>query len=136
MYLFRLPLRLVAVPLGILALHSALSAQTSRGAVTGLITDPQKADVPNAKVTLIGLATNVSRTTRTNESGLYRFDAVDSVAYKLTVEATGFHTAVAPQLLVTAAQETTADLMLELGDLRQVVEVSESSESLRVDAPV
>jgi len=80
------------------ALHAPLSAQTSRGAVTGLVTDPQKAAVPNAKVALIGLATNVSRSTRANEAGLYRFDAVDPGGYKLTVQATGFRTAVAHRL--------------------------------------
>src|SRR5437879_3573365 len=91
MFFSRLTSCLLAVPLGILSLHSTLSAQTSRGAVTGLVTDPQKAGVPNAQVELIGLATNVSRSTRTNESGLYRFDAVDPGGYKLTVEAVGFH---------------------------------------------
>src|SRR5438105_13551925 len=38
-------------------------AQTSRGTVTGLVTDPQKAAVANATVELTGNATNVVRRT-------------------------------------------------------------------------
>ena len=76
--------RLARLSITVVLLHATLAAQTSRGTVTGLVTDAQKAAVPGAKVELTGIATNVTRTTQTNESGLYRFDAVDPGPYKLT----------------------------------------------------
>ena len=95
--------RLARLSITVVLLHATLAAQTSRGTVTGLVTDAQKAAVPGAKVELTGIATNVTRTTQTNESGLYRFDAVDPGPYKLTVQSTGFRTASAPEFDVRAA---------------------------------
>src|SRR5262249_13599552 len=65
-------------------------AQTSRGTVSGLVLDPQKAAIPGATVDLTNNDTNVVRSTTTNEAGLYRFDAVDPGSYKVSVKHTGF----------------------------------------------
>src|SRR5262245_61564102 len=65
-------------------------AQTSRGTVTGTVTDPKSAVIAGAKVTLTNTETNVSRETTTNGEGSYRFDAVDLGTYKLMVSASGF----------------------------------------------
>src|SRR5947209_7197113 len=73
----------------VLAISTALSAQTSRGTVTGLVTDPQKASVAGAKVDLTATNTNITRSTETNDSGLFRFDAVDPGQYKLSVKSPG-----------------------------------------------
>src|SRR5262245_50948408 len=80
-----------------LAFATVANAQTSRATVTGLVTDTQKATVPGASVDLINTATNVTRSTQTNDSGLYRFDAVDPGQYSLQVKTTGFRTFVAKQ---------------------------------------
>ena len=126
-----------AIPaIAVFLLHNTVAAQTSRGTVTGLVIDAQKGAISNAKVDLTGIDTNIIRTTRTNESGLYRFDAVDPGAYKLTVQSTGFRTAVAAEFTVAAAQVSTHDTMLEVGDVQQVLEVSGSSVALQVEAPV
>src|SRR4051794_31390042 len=117
-------LKLALLAPAVLLLRFPLAAQTSRGTVTGLVTDAQKAPVPNAKVDLTGVATNVTRTTKSNESGLYRFDAVDPGPYKLTVQSTGFRTAVMAEFTVAAAQAVTEDTLLEIGDVQQTIEVS------------
>src|SRR5712691_7884008 len=120
----------------VLFLAGTLAGQTSRGTVTGLVADSSKAAVPSATVELTGLATNSTRTTETNGAGLYRFDAVDPGAYKLTVKLTGFRTFVATQFTVGAAQSITQDATLEVGDVQQVVEVSEAGLQLQTEAPV
>jgi hypothetical protein len=114
----------------------SLNAQTSRGTVSGLITDEQKAAIPGATVDLTSLATNVTRSTSTNESGLYRFDAVDPGEYKLTVKSAGFRTFVAQQLTVGAAQAVARDAQLAIGDVQQVVEVTDAGIQLQTEAPV
>ena len=65
-------------------------AQSSRGTVTGFITGITKAAVVNATVDLNNEDTNVTRTTNTNESGIYRFDAVDPGNYTVKITAPGF----------------------------------------------
>src|SRR5438132_838989 len=102
-------------------------AQTSRGTVTGLVRDPQKASVPNARVDLTGVGTNVTRSTQTNDSGLYRFDAVDPGVYRIEVKAPGLKGFSATNLTVGAAGVLTQDVVLEIGDVAQTVEVTEQA---------
>jgi len=108
-------------------------AQTSRGTVTGLVADTQKSIVPGATVELTALATNVSRTTTSNESGLYRFDAVDLGKYSLKIRSTGFQTFSVQQFEVAAAQVITVDATLQIGEVQQVVEVSAEAVQLQAE---
>lgn len=114
----------------------AAAAQTSRGTVTGLVSDAQKAAIANAPVELVNTATGVSRSTQSNESGLYRFDAVDPGEYRVTVKMPGFRTYAGPKLIVSAAQTVTLDAVLEVGDVTQVIEVTEAAVQLQTEAPV
>ena len=61
----------------VITLATLTSGQTSRGTVSGTVTDPNGAVISGAEVTLISDATKLSRTTTTNGEGLYRFEAVD-----------------------------------------------------------
>src|ERR1700681_570138 len=93
----------------------ALQAQTSRGTVTGSITDPSKASVPNVKVELKNSDTNVVRTSSTNDAGLYRFDAVDPGNYQISAVAQGFRASQTTPFDVTGGQLASLDLKLEVG---------------------
>ena len=108
-------------------------AQTSRGTVSGRVADSQKSVVPGATVEITALATNVSRSTTTNEAGLYRFDAVDLGRYSLKVKSAGFQTFSIQQFEVSAAQVVTLDANLQLGEVQQVVEVSAESVQLQAE---
>lgn len=133
MFIFRPAVVLVAA---IIMLASAASAQTSRGTVTGIVIDASAAAMPNASVELKGRQTGVSRTTTTNESGVYRFDAVDLGEYDLTVKATGFKTLTNRSVNVQAAQTVSIDAQLEVGDNVTVIDVSAEAVQLQTEAPV
>ena len=60
-----------------IAFSAIAFGQTSRGTVTGTVTDPNGAVIAGAEVTLTSGATKLSRTTTTNSEGFYRFEAVD-----------------------------------------------------------
>src|SRR6266852_5342813 len=81
--------------LSALLASSALFAQTEIGGATlnGTVLDPTGAAVPNAKLTATNPATGLTRTTQSNEAGLYNFARLPVGAYDLTVEATGFKSA-------------------------------------------
>src|SRR6185369_2979103 len=122
--------RLFIVALLVLALASIAVAQTSLGAVTGIVKDPSGALVANAQVTLTQLGTNVSRSTVTNSAGIYRFEAVLLGSYKLKIVATGFATSEASGLTVNANQTTDFDLELKMaaaGSQEINVEASEAT---------
>ena len=49
------------------------SDQTTTGAITGTVTDPSGALIPNVKITATNTATNITNTTSSNEAGVYNF---------------------------------------------------------------
>src|ERR687897_149839 len=99
----------------VLGLAFAAQAQTSRGTVAGTITDSNGAVVSGATVTLTNTDTNLSRTAETNDSGFYRFDAVDLGNYSVTVTAPGFGTINTTGVAVSANQTTAVDAQLAQG---------------------
>ena len=112
------------------------TGQTSRGTVTGLVSDSQKAVIPDADVELTNVSTNTVRSSKTNESGLYRFDAVEPGRYSLQVKSQGFRSFAAKEFIVGAAQVVTVDAALEIGEVQQVVEVSADALQIQTEAPV
>ena len=108
----------------------AFAAQTSRGTVTGVISDPQGAAIPGATVELKNIGTNQSRNTTTNDAGLYRFDAVDLGKYDLRIAAQGFRAYTAKDIEIQANRIATFDAQLETGGADVVVEVNAGSEEI------
>ena len=113
------------------------TAQTSRGAVAGTVTDQTGAVISGADVELKKAATNEVRTTRTNDSGIYRFDAVDLGTYDLMVKATGFKSTTVSGLQVQANQTAAIDAQMEVGTEQIVVTVSAGAgDLLQTSEPV
>ena len=85
--------------IGCLALTAALacppatSAQQQLGAIQGTIVDGTRAVMPGVSVTVTNLDTGVSRSTVSNETGVYRVFSLDPGRYKITAELQGFRTA-------------------------------------------
>ena len=70
----------------------ALFAQGTIGSISGLITDPSGAVMPNAKVTLTNVTQGAAsaRELTTNNEGLFVFTPLQPGTYNLAVEMTGF----------------------------------------------
>ena len=118
-------------------LAGAVSGQTSRGTVTGMVLDSSGAAITRARVALIGEETGVRLATESNETGVFRFDAVDLGIYVLTVERPGFTSLQFCGMGVVANRATTIDPKLEVGAAETKIEIKgESSELLIKDSPV
>jgi hypothetical protein len=126
-FLSLLPLAaLLLLPFG-----RSVHAQVGQGEITGLVTDPSGASVPNAKVTLTSSATGESRETLTTSAGIYRFVAVPVVGtYVIKVEASGFKTAEAAGILVSTGTVVTQDIHMEIGAATQKVLVKAGGEHI------
>jgi hypothetical protein len=121
----------------LLLLAASALAQTSRGTVSGTVTDSAGAVIANARVELTNKNTGVVRTTTTNNAGIYRFDAVDLGVYNLKINQAGFKQFVNTDIGVEANRTITIDAALEVGIGEMVVEVSASAgELLTKDAPI
>jgi hypothetical protein len=114
------------------ALITKATAQSiTSGDITGTITDPSGARVPNAAVTLTNMNTNASQTATTSQDGSYRFAFLPQGRYSVSVKATGFQPQRLNSIVVTAGQPTTADIKLQVAAANQTVEVSEAATVLQ-----
>lgn len=119
--------RLCAALCALAGLSLPVFAQSiTSGAVTGTITDPAGAAIPNASVTLTNIGTNVSQTTTTNADGSYRFAFLPPGTYKVTVSATGFQTTEHTGIAVGAGQPAAANVQLQVATQTQSVTVVET----------
>src|SRR5580698_4840274 len=74
----------------ILCLPSALFGQMNTGEITGSITDPSGAFVPQATIAALEVATQQKHTATSNSAGQYLLPQLPLGEYELTVEAQGF----------------------------------------------
>ena len=120
-----------------LLLALTVVAQTSRGTVSGLVSDATGAVIPSATIILTNNQTGVVRTTVTNGEGLYRFDAVELGNYSVKLTATNFNTIVKNNIDVSANQIAQMDAQLAPGTQELAVDVSaEAGALLQTEAPV
>jgi hypothetical protein len=115
---------LAAAAIVITALSFAAFAQSTSGAITGTVFDPANAVVPNASVTATNESTGVSSTVTTTSAGQYLFSNLLVGKYDLTVTANGFTKSELKGVDVTLNQLVTANITLQVGQLKTALEVS------------
>ncbi len=115
--------------LGLIATASLVSfcaplihAQES-ASISGSVTDPTGAVIPNADVTLTNTDTSVSRKVVANAAGLYIFTNLQPGPYSVSASATGFST-YNRKLVVTIGSNITLNASLTTGGTSTTVEVS------------
>jgi len=101
--------------------------QAVNAQLSGTITDPNKAPVPGAQVTLSNSETGFRRQFTTPETGQYTFTLIPPGRYELTVEKAGFANAHVPSVVLEVGQSSTLDAQLQLGTVSQTVEVEASA---------
>jgi hypothetical protein len=130
-------IRVLLVSVAILLFSVTTLAQTSRGTVTGAVTDPNGAVISGAEVTLTSVQNKLSRTTTSNSEGIYRFEAVDSGTYSVKIIATGFGDVERTGIEVRANQTSDVPAQLTLSGQHAVVDITaDAGQLLQNEAPV
>ena len=96
-----------------LFLPKASPAQVSGGSVTGTVTDPNGAVVPDVSVTIMSRGTGIAHNLKTTSSGLYNQPNLDPGTYSVTFEAKSFRT-VQTDVLVDVGHDTVLDMKLQV----------------------
>lgn len=113
-----------AVALSTLVLASAAAARAqSTATLSGSITDPSGALVPQAQVRIHGLATGVDRATVSDGAGNYNVPSLQPGNYSVTVHATGFADYQLSSVNLQVDQSVTANVRLGLASSGEVVQV-------------
>jgi hypothetical protein len=119
--------------LAVAALCVPALAQTVTGNISGTITDPTGAVIPQAKVTATNIATNVSTSSVTNKEGVYSIRFLQVGQYRVIVEAKGFTKLETQPFALEAVQEAKVNSTLHPGSETSVVEVSATSTTLNTE---
>jgi len=99
-----------------------LFAQKITGDISGIVTDPSGAAVPNAVVNAVNLGTNEKATATTNDTGFYRIFNLPPGQYRVSVNAPGFKS-MERQATVSIALITESNFSLVVGTRAETVEV-------------
>ena len=132
-YLFSLTFVLTLMAACLLLLPSASFAQSlTSGGVTGTVTDPSGAAVPNANVTLKNNDTGATQTTTSNSTGAYRFSLLNPGSYTVSASAQGFQGR-GQNVEVAVGQSSTANLAMQIASAATTVEVTAQGSVLQTD---
>jgi len=105
-------------------------AQAISGNLVGTITDSSGALVPNAQLTAVNTATNVTYTGKSNESGQYRISNLPPGNYDVTAASSGFNREILRGVSVELNLEATANMTLTAGSISTSVDVQAAPPAL------
>ncbi|MBZ5724765.1 MAG: carboxypeptidase regulatory-like domain-containing protein [Acidobacteriia bacterium] len=109
-----------------------LAQSLTSGDISGNVTDPSSAGVPNAAVTATNKVTGAVQSTTTNSTGFYHFAFLPPGPYQVEIKAKGF--GVTQKLTeVQVGQATPVNVQLALASASQTVEVTEASGSVKAE---
>ena len=121
----KLPCLLAIVAAGFFVCATARSQETA--SISGAVTDPSGAVIPNASVTLTQQETGSTQKTTTNGDGLYNIPGLAVGHYSLTVKAPGFTAYERTGIVVNVAIPVREDVHLTVGTNSQTVTVQASA---------
>jgi outer membrane receptor protein involved in Fe transport len=110
---------------------SAAYAQESTGTISGTVTDPSGAVVPQAEITVTNVLTGVARKGKSNLSGLFVVTNLAVGNYTLAAEANGFKKFEATAIRVDVNDRLTIPVRLEIGGGAQTISVDASAAQLQ-----
>lgn len=124
----------------ILTAFSLLGAMPTRAgaqdvaSITGVVTDPSGAVVPDVQVVLSNPQTGVSYKTTTNAAGSYTLNEVKpGPGYKIEFMRDGFKAAVVSGIYMNVNNTRVQNAQLSLGAAQETVEVSAASQQVTLD---
>jgi outer membrane receptor protein involved in Fe transport len=118
----------------ILILSAIAVAQTSKGTITGTVTDPSGASVANVTITARGLDNGETRTVTTGNYGEYRITAILPGIYEVKADSQGFGSVVMDHVDVKASVETPLDFQLQVRGASQSIVVEASSSAVQSES--
>jgi Carboxypeptidase regulatory-like domain/TonB-dependent Receptor Plug Domain len=107
--------------------------QVNTGTISGIVTDPTGAAIPNVQVIVVQTETNFETRVVTNAEGLYRVQSLLPGTYRLTFEGAGFRRLVQDGLTLHVGQVLPVNGTLEIGQLAESVQVSAQSTLLETE---
>ena len=112
-----------------------LMAQSDKSTIRGTVTDPSKAIVPGAEISITEVATDVvARSVISDSNGNFEIPDLKPGLYRLKADLTGFKSFVADAVQLDGAQTRRLDITLEVGSTSETVTVEAGAAVITTDS--
>jgi len=129
----RLSMPIACCLLGLFLMMSSSGRAQTAGAVSGHVSDPTGAVIPDAAVSLRNIETGGARSTVTTGSGDYTFTEVPPGSYKIEIKHKGFKAATSSDFQVSVQQSLRQNFTLEIGQVTESITITATGALLQVD---
>jgi hypothetical protein len=102
-------------------------ADVPTASVTGTVSDSSAGALVGATITARNIDTDVTRSTITNESGVYQLRGLQAGRYEISASQPQFTTVIRSDITLRVGDEVRVDLMLALGEGREAIAVTEAT---------
>ena len=99
-------------------------AQVAGATLSGTVTDPSNAAVPNSNITIKNIETGISRDVTTNDAGFYNAPNLSPGVYEVSASAPGFSKVVHTNFTLTVGAQQVLNLSLQVGEVSQTIDVT------------
>ena len=103
---------------------ASLWGQSTNATISGVIRDAQGAAIPTAVVTVSQAQTGLSRQVKAGDNGYYSIPNLPIGDYRVSINSSGFKTAVIPSLTLQINQNAELNVDLEVGAVSEQINVS------------
>ncbi len=114
------------------AKNAEAQTQSERAVILGTVSDPNKAVIPQATVTITNESTNKEQTTATDEEGNYQIPSLESGSYTLKVSSSLFQTFIEEHIPLHMNRKVRVDAMLNVAVVGEFITLKYKSKSSRV----
>ncbi len=122
--------------IGLLTAPVIVVAQSAgTGALTGTITDSNKATVPEVRVKVTNEGTGEARTAVTTDNGSYSVPLLLPGSYRVEISKTGFKSGVKTGLTINVTETARLDVELEVGEITLTIDITADAELLTTESP-
>src|SRR6266542_79636 len=118
------------------SLISVTLAQVGNSSISGFVYDQTQTVVPSASVVLTQPATGFHRDASSDESGYFKFPALQPGTYELRVSKAGFQTHLATGIVLLVAQDLPHTVTLQVGATTQEITVQALAQMLESESAV
>ncbi len=116
--------KLYFVCLLVLGLSAIAVAQSTTGAIGGVVSNPNKEVVPAAAVAVRNVETNKEDSATTDDTGRFKVTGLQPGKYAVTVTSSGFSPLIQENVVVEVGLETSLEVSLAVGQVTGSVDVS------------
>lgn len=115
----------------LLVCAAAAWGQDFRGTITGQVTDPSGAAVPDATIKATRAGTNEVVETKTNATGVYNLSYLNPGTFTIEVSATGFQSHRREGIVLAVADRLNLPITLAVGQVAESITVVGEQELIR-----